>query len=100
MSVVRDVKSDIKAAKKLRLSWRGKVGGIIAATLCAWLFDRFGRLSLALPAMNSVAVLGFIFILKRRLWRHAWFWGIMAVIAGLHVPLILFVPWTDSWVPA
>jgi len=24
----------------------------------------------------------------------------MAVIAALHVPLILFVPWTTRWVPA
>lgn len=100
MSLVNDVKSDIKAAKKFRLSWRDKVGGIIASTLCAWLFYRFGRLDLALPAMNCVAVLGFMLILKRRLWRHSWFWGTMAVIVALHVPLILFVPWGTSWVPA
>ena len=37
---------------------------------------------------------------KRKLWRHAWFWGTMAVIAALHVPLILFVPWGTKWVPA
>ena len=24
----------------------------------------------------------------------------MVVIAALHVPLILFVPWTTKWVPA
>ena len=24
----------------------------------------------------------------------------MTVIAALHVPLILFVPWTTKWVPA
>lgn len=100
MSLVDDVKSDIKAAKKFRLSWRGKVGGIIASTLCAWLFYRFGKFDLALPAMNCVAVLAFMLILKRWLWRHSWFWGTTAVIAALHVPLILFVPWGDKWVPA
>ena len=24
----------------------------------------------------------------------------MAVLAALHIPLILFVPWTTKWVPA
>lgn len=100
MSLVDDVRSDIRAAKRYRLSWRGKVGGIIASMLCAWLFYRFGKLDLALPSMNSVAVLGVMLVLKRKLWRHSWFWGTMAVIAELHVPLILFVPWTTSWVPA
>jgi hypothetical protein len=96
MSLVGDVKSDVRAAKKYRLSWQGKVGVVIASTLCSWLFYRFGRLDLALPAMNTIAVLGFILILKRKLWRHSWFWGTMAVISALHVPLILFVPWTTS----
>jgi len=26
--------------------------------------------------------------------------GAMAVLAALHIPLILFVPWTTKWVPA
>ena len=30
--------------------------------------------------------------LKWKLRRHAWFWGTMAILAALHVPLILFVP--------
>ena len=30
MSLVNDVKSDIKAAKKFRLSWRAKVGGLLS----------------------------------------------------------------------
>ena len=47
-----------------------------------------------------MAVLGFMLVLKRKLWRHPWFWGTMAVIVVLHVPLILFVPWTTRWVPA
>ena len=38
--------------------------------------------------------------LKRKLWRQPWFWGTMAAIAALHVPLILFVPWGTKWVPA
>jgi hypothetical protein len=37
---------------------------------------------------------------KSKLRRQAWFWIAMTVSAALHVPLILFVPWTARWVPA
>lgn len=47
-----------------------------------------------------MGVLGFAIALKRNLRRHPWFWGTMAILAALHVPLILFVPWTARWVPA
>lgn len=100
MSLANEVKSDIKAAKKLRLPRWAILPGIVVAVLCAWLFDHFGELNLMLPIWNGVAVLGFMLALKRKLWRHAWFWGTMAVIAALHVPLILFVPWGTRWVPA
>jgi chromate transport protein ChrA len=100
MLLANDVKSDIKAAKKLRLPRWAILPGIVVAFLCAWLFDRFGRLNLMLPIWNSVAVLGLMFVLKWRLRRHAWFWITMTVIVALHVPLILFVPWGTRWVPA
>jgi hypothetical protein len=100
MSLADDVGSDIKAAKKLRLPWWGVLCGIIGSFLCAWLFDNFGKLELVPPILNSIAVLGFMLVLKRKLWRYAWFWGTMALIVALHVPLILFVPWGTRWVPA
>lgn len=100
MSLTNDVKSDIKAAKKLRLPWWGRLCIIIGALPIYWLFDHFGRLSIALPVLNVVAVFGLMLVLKRRLWPHAWFWITMTAIAALHVPLILFVPWGTRWVPA
>jgi hypothetical protein len=100
MSLADDVRSDIKTAKKLRMPGWVVVCLVIASFLCAWLFDNFGKLELVLPILNSVLVLGFMLVLKRKLWRYAWFWGTMAVIAALHVPLILFFPWTTRWFPA
>ena len=38
--------------------------------------------------------------LKWKLRRQTWFWIAITVSAALHVPLILFVPWTTRWVPA
>ena len=100
MSIANDVKSDIKAAKRMRLPRWAILPGIVVSFLFAWLFDNFGRLNLMLPIWNSVAVFGFMLALKRKLWRHAWFWITMTTIAALHAPLILFVPWNTRWVPA
>jgi hypothetical protein len=98
--LVDDIKGDIKAAKKIRLPWWGVSCLIIGSLPIYWLFDHFGGLSLALPTLNCVGMLGFAIAVKWKLRRHAWFWGTMAILAALHVPLILFVPWTTKWVPA
>ena len=100
MSLTSDVRDEVKAAKKLRMPGWAVVCVIVVSFLCAQLFERFGKLDLVLPILNSIGVLGFMLAFKRKLWRHAWFWETMAVIAALHVPLILFVPWGTKWVPA
>lgn len=48
----------------------------------------------------STAVVAFAVAVKWNLRRRPWFWNNMAVLALLHVPLILFVPWGTEWVPA
>ncbi len=100
MLLANDIKGDIKAAKKIRLRWWGVLCVIIGSLPIYWLLDHFGRLTIALPTLNGVGMLGFAIAVKRKLRRRAWFWVTMAVIAALHVPLILFVPWTTRWVPA
>lgn len=100
MSLTNDVRDEIKAGKKLRMPGWAVVCVIIVSFLCAQLSERFGKLNLVLPILNGIGVLGFMIAFKRKLWWHAWFWATMAVIAALHVPLILFVPWGTKWVPA
>jgi len=100
MSLTKTVRGEIKAAKKLRMPGWAVVCVIIVSFLCAQLFDRLGKINLVLPILNSIGVLGFMLVFKRKLWRHTWFWWTMAVIAGLHVSLILLVPWTTRWFPA
>lgn len=100
MQLARELKSEIKEAKKYRLPRWAILPGIAGCLLIVWLFNHFGRLDLYLPTINSIGVLGFVLVLKRGLRRHVWFWITMIVIAALHVPLILFVPWTTRWVPA
>jgi hypothetical protein len=100
MPLANEIKDDIKAARKIRLPWWALLCLGIGSFLAAWLFDHLRRFDLVLPALNSVFVLGFTVAVKWKLRRHAWFWGTVAILAALHVPLILFVPWTTKWVPA
>jgi len=100
MPIIRDIKNDIKEAKKIRLPWWVLLCLAIGSLPIYWFFYHFGRLDLALPTLNCMLVLGFLIALKRRLWPHTWFWGILICLAALHVPLVLFVPWTTRWVPA
>lgn len=100
MLLGRNVKDDIKAAKKIRLPWWVLLCLGIVSLPTYWLFDHFGKFDLALPTLNSVLVVGFTIAVKWKLRRDAWFWGTIAILAALHVPLVLFVPWTTKWVPA
>ena len=95
-----DFKDDISAAKQMRLPW----WGVVSWTACCFpiiaLLDHFGKISLALPILNSVGMFGFLVALKWKLRRFAWFWAIVLIMACLQVPLILSIPWTVKWVPA
>ena len=69
--------------------------------LISWPLVILGRLDdLGLPVLNSIVVICYAIAVKRKLARYVWFWITMAVLAALHIPLILFVPWTTRWVPA
>ena len=100
MSIIQAIKNDIREAKAIRIPWWGMLCWMATCGLIELLLLRLGRFDLGLPALNSIAVVGFAIALKRKLGQHVWFWGIMAVIAALHVPLVLFVPWGTMWVPA
>jgi hypothetical protein len=100
MPIIQDIKNDIKEAKTIRIPWWGMLCWMAACGLIEWLLIDLGKMNLALPTLNSVAVIGFAIALKRKQGRYVWFWGIMAVIVALHIPLVLFVPWGTRWVPA
>ena len=100
MSLGAKVRNDIKAAQKLRLPWWGVLTWMAFCLPVVLLFDHYGRMYMALPTLNCLAVLSFLVFLRWNLRRHVWFWITMAIIAALHVLLIWRIPWTAKWVPA
>ncbi len=100
MSLVDDVRKDIKAAKRIRAPWWVLLCVMIGSAALDWMFDHIGKLDLVLPTLTCLAAFGFVIFFKWELRRYAWFWVTITIIAALHVPLIWLVPWTTSWVPA
>ncbi len=99
-SISNQVKSDIKAAKKLWLPWWLLLPLIALAFGACALFDRFGKLSMALPMLNCVFVLGVLIYLKWGLRQRPLFWATIAIIVAVHAVVIWYIPWSSKWVPA
>jgi hypothetical protein len=89
-----------KEDSQMRLPWWGILCVMIGSLPLYLLFVYFKRFDLARPTLTSVAMVAIAIAMRWKLRRHAWFWGTMVILAALHVPLILFVPWTTKWVPA
>jgi hypothetical protein len=100
VSLKAEVKSDIKAARKLWMPWWLVLAWMAFCLPVIILSDRVGRLGMSLPLLNCIAVFGFLIYLKRRLRRQVKFWTTLAVLAALHALVIWYVPWTSKWVPA
>ncbi|MGP0072149.1 MAG: hypothetical protein ACLPWF_09465 [Bryobacteraceae bacterium] len=90
----------MEGKKQLTLSWKSGLAIFFGTILIGLLFFHFGKLALARPTIFSIIMIVIAIALKWELRRHVWFWITMTVIVALHVPLILFVPWSTKWVPA
>ncbi len=100
MSLRTDVKKEIKVAQKVWFPWWAVLLWMAFCLPVVWYFDHIGRLTAALPALNFLAVLGFLIALKWRLRRRVWFWIVISILAVLHGLFVWYVPWTTKWVPA
>lgn len=98
--IMDDFKNDLRAAMGMRLPWWGVLSWMAACAIMAFLLVRMQRFDLFMPTFVSIGMLGVTIAVKWRLRRYAWFWFTMTLLAALHVPLILLVPWTTKWVPA
>ena len=89
-----------KEDKQMRLGWRGVLSVMLGTILLAIPFLYFGRLNLALPSFVSIAMIALAITMRWKLRGHVWFWVTMTLLAALHLPFILFIPWTTKWIPA
>lgn len=94
------MRESLKQAKQLRISWTSGLAILGGTLLIGGVLEHLGRFDLATPTVFSAAAIGLAVATKWELRGHLWFWTTMSVIAALHVPLILFIPWTTKWVPA
>jgi hypothetical protein len=84
----------------MRLPWWGVICVMVAAYLLLLLFGHFGKSAIAPPMLYSAAIIIITVAMRWKLRGHMWFWVTMACLAALHIPLILFIPWTTKWIPA
>jgi hypothetical protein len=100
MSLQRDIKKDVAAAKKIPTPWWAAVSVIVGTFFIGWLFDSWGKLSLVSPLLNTVVVVGFVLAVKWRQNRQAWFWAATTLMLAVHALALAFVPWGETWTPA
>lgn len=85
--------------RQMRLPLWGYIVIPVGAFLLFAFFDHFGKLALARPTLFSVSIIIIAVAMRWKLREHVWFWITMTSLAALHVPLILFIPWTTKWIP-
>jgi hypothetical protein len=76
-------------------------GVIIGAALLPLLFyfRHIGKTDLGL---NLCICLGMNLIVIRLRWnlrKHIWFWGVMALVLAIEIPLVINIQWPQEWVP-
>ena len=85
--------------RRMRLPLWGCIFIPVGAFLLFAFFDHFGKLALARPTVFSVSIIIIAVAMRWKLKGLVWFWITIASLAALHVPLILFIPWTTKWIP-
>ena len=100
MSINTQFRADLKSARKLRLPWWALVVIIVFSIVSSALADHAGDLSFVLPALNGLAVIGFLIYVKRDLMDRGWFWVAIALFAAIHAALVWRIPWATGWTPA
>ena len=99
-SITKQFKNDLRAARKIWMPWRVLLPYGLFCLAVIIVCDRFGRLNMSLPLLNSIGVFGLLIYLKWNLRRQLLFWAALAAFAVLHALFIWYVPWTEKWVPA
>jgi hypothetical protein len=75
-------------------------GIILAVMLPAFFYFRhIGKTDLGLSVGICLAMCIIAIRIRWDLRKRLWFWGIVAFVLALHVPLLLIIQWPHAWVP-
>ena len=99
-SVSTQVRSDLKAARKLWLPWQLLLPLMALSFGACVVLDHYGMLNMTLPVLNCGFFFGLLIYLKWGLRGQPLFWATIAALAAIHAMLIWCIPWTSDWVPA
>ena len=62
-------------------------------------FDHIGKADVGLNLTVCVGVNLIAIRLRWKLRKHLWFWGAMAMLLAIEVPVVLKIQWPRGWVP-
>jgi hypothetical protein len=89
---------DERAENKLTLSWA--ITGLLLTFPLLFVFMYFGKPGNGRAAWFCAFAIFSAVRLRWELSRKRWFWASIVVISLIHLPLILFFPWSAAWVPS
>jgi hypothetical protein len=81
-----------------RADWTGTIIGALLVPV----FFFFVYLGKPEMGFNVCIVLGMVMLAVKLRWklrRHAWFWGVIALIFALHIPFLFIVRWPQTQIP-
>jgi hypothetical protein len=89
---------DEQSESKVTLPWA--VAAVILTSPLLLVFMYFGRTGNGRAAWFCAIAIFLAFRFRWELSRKRWFWPSMVVISLIHLPLVLYFPWTAAWVPS
>ena len=97
--IIHDVKNDLKVVRRIRYSLWHFVCMFAFFLLVAGSFTLAGRFDLAMPSVMTLVVFGIAIGVKWNLRHYRWLWATIGPLVGLHILLIVSIPWTSKWIP-
>ncbi len=82
-----------------RLTRRSALMVLLCALPFFFLFAALGEPARGRAAATCVGMIATAVLIRWDLQKRAWFWVTIAILALLHIPVVLFIPWTNRNYP-
>lgn len=76
------------------------LGAVLVTAPLYLLFSHFGEPGKGRAAWLCLGMLLIAIKVRWELRSYPWFWGTIALISVVEIPMVMFVPWTSKWIPA